>query len=156
MYAGDPAFDRVMIPDPASSAVTYRLGMDESSVTALPAPALAHQAEDGEHSRPAVREVPDEEGGIDMSSITHEPVATPEPRRGWSGLVVREMWAALAIIVMWLTVLLTALFGPDIVTTSAGGDASTVPSAVPVALFVLLATWVVARYGFGRRGGDAG
>jgi hypothetical protein len=102
------------------------------------------------------REVRDEERGIDMSSITHEPAATPERRRGWSRVVVREMWAALAIVVMWLTVLLTALFGPDIVTSSASGDAATVPSSVPVALFALLATWVVARYGFGRRGGDAG
>ena len=34
----------------------------------------------------------------------------------------------------------------------AGGNSSTMPSAVPVALFASLGTWVVARYGFGRKG----
>jgi uncharacterized membrane protein (DUF485 family) len=61
------------------------------------------------------------------------------------------MWASLAIIVIWLSVLFDAVFGPDIVNTSAGGDSSTVPSAVAVALFAFLATWVVARYGFRAR-----
>jgi hypothetical protein len=32
---------------------------------------------------------------------------------------------------------------------------STVPSAVALALFATLATWVVAKYGFGRQGRDA-
>jgi len=49
---------------------------------------------------------------------------------------------------MWLFVLFDAVFCPDIVTPSAGGDTSTVPSAVAVAVFAFLATWVVARYGF--------
>jgi hypothetical protein len=40
------------------------------------------------------------------------------------------------------------IFGPNIVNTSAGGDTSSVPSAVVVALFAFLATWVVERYGF--------
>jgi hypothetical protein len=66
------------------------------------------------------------------------------------------MWVALAIAVMWLTVLLTALFGPDIVTTSAAGDFARVPSSIVVALLAVVATWIVARYGFGRRGGGAG
>jgi hypothetical protein len=61
-----------------------------------------------------------------------------------------EVWAALAIVVMWLAVLFDAIFGPDIVNTSAGGDSSTVPSAVVVALFAFLGTWVVARRGFRR------
>jgi hypothetical protein len=47
-------------------------------------------------------------------------------------------------------VLLDALFGPDIVTTSAGGDSVVVPSAVVVTFFAFLATWVVAKYGFHR------
>jgi hypothetical protein len=34
-------------------------------------------------------------------------------------------------------------------------EISTVPSAVVVALFAFLATWAVAKYGFGRRGDDA-
>jgi len=42
-------------------------------------------------------------------------------------------------------VLFTAIFGPDILNTSAGGDSSRVPSAIPVALFAFLAagTFVV-------------
>jgi hypothetical protein len=66
-------------------------------------------------------------------------------------LVVREMWASLAITVMWLAVLVDAMFGPDIVSRSGGGDSATVPSAVAVALFAFLGTWVVARYGLRER-----
>jgi hypothetical protein len=53
---------------------------------------------------------------------------------------------------MWLSVLFDGVFGPDIVTNGVAGDRSTVPSAVVVALFAFLATWVVARYGFGHEG----
>jgi hypothetical protein len=61
------------------------------------------------------------------------------------------MWASLAISVMWLAVLFDAIFGPDIVTNNGGGtNTSTVPSAVAVAFFAFLSTWVVARYGFHR------
>ena len=63
-------------------------------------------------------------------------------------LLVPEMWASLTIIVMWLSVLFDAVYGPDIVTTGVAGDTATVPSAVVVALFAFLATWVVAKYGF--------
>ena len=78
-----------------------------------------------------------------MTSISHE------SSRPWSlRLLVPEMWASLAIVVMWLAVLFDAVFGPDIVNRSAGGDSSTVPSAVAVALFAFLATWAVARVGF--------
>jgi hypothetical protein len=88
-----------------------------------------------------------------MSTISHEEAgagAAPERRR-LGQLLVREAWAALAISIMWLTVLFDALFGPDIVSTNAGAQSSTVPSAVVVALFAWLATWVVAKYGFGDR-----
>jgi multisubunit Na+/H+ antiporter MnhF subunit len=64
------------------------------------------------------------------------------------------MWASLAIIVMWLAVLFDAVWGPDIVTRGAGGDSSVVPSAVALALFAFLGTWVVARYGFRRERKD--
>jgi hypothetical protein len=65
------------------------------------------------------------------------------------------MWASLAIAVIWLSVLFDAVFGPNIVTTGVAGDSTVVPSAVVVALFAFLATWVVARYGFRReREGD--
>ncbi|HSB38905.1 MAG TPA: hypothetical protein VLD13_07445 [Gaiellaceae bacterium] len=84
-----------------------------------------------------------------MSTISHEPSRAAEERKRWSvQLLVPEMWATLAIVVMWLAVLFSAIFGPNIVNTSAGGDTSSVPSAVVVALFAFLATWVVARYGF--------
>jgi len=84
-----------------------------------------------------------------MSTISHEsaPVAQEKPR-WWSEFLVPEMWASLTIIVMWLAVLFSAVFGSNIVTTTAGGDRSTVPSAIVVAVFAFLATWVVAWFGF--------
>jgi hypothetical protein len=60
------------------------------------------------------------------------------------------MWTALAIGVIWLVVLVDALFGPDIVSSSPGTFAR-IPSAIVLAIFAWLATWVVARHGFGRR-----
>jgi hypothetical protein len=86
-----------------------------------------------------------------MTTIPHEPSRVVEDKRRWSELLVSEMWASLAIVVIWLAVLFAAIYGPDIVTTSGAGGSgtqSTVPSAVVVALFAFLATWVVARYGF--------
>jgi hypothetical protein len=86
--------------------------------------------------------------------MSHEPSAFGARRR-WSQLLVREMWTSLAIIMMWLAVLFDAIFGPDIVTSNGGGtNTSTVPSAVAVALFAFLSSWVVARYGFRREHKD--
>jgi hypothetical protein len=86
-----------------------------------------------------------------VSTISHGPNAVPE-RRGWSvRLLVPEMWAALSIAVMWLAVLFAAIFGPDFVSTSSGGNATTIPSAIVVAVFAYLGTRVVAKYGFGDR-----
>ncbi len=75
------------------------------------------------------------------------------PRRE-GRILGREMWAGLAIAVIWLAVLFTAIYGPNIITTSAGAGASTVPAVVVVALFAWPSTWAVAKYGFGRRGED--
>jgi hypothetical protein len=87
-----------------------------------------------------------------MSTISHEPTGLANDRQPWlSRLVVREMWASLAITVIWLSVLFDALFGPNIVNTTVGGSSSSVPSAVVLALFAFLATWVVARYGLRER-----
>jgi hypothetical protein len=55
---------------------------------------------------------------------------------------------------MWLTVLLDALFGPDIETRGVAGDTAVIPSAVVLAFFVFLATWIVARHGFRRDSTD--
>jgi hypothetical protein len=89
-----------------------------------------------------------------MSTISHDPSHVGPEKRSWAlQLLVPEMWASLAIIVMWLAVLFDAIYGPDIVNTSGAagtGTSSTVPSAVAVALFAFLGTWVVARYGFRR------
>ena len=83
-----------------------------------------------------------------MSSISHGPTRILDAKQPRSlALLPRELWACLAIVVVWLAVLFTAIFGPDIVNTSAGGDQSSVPSAVAVALFAFLATWPIARYG---------
>ncbi len=77
-----------------------------------------------------------------METVSHE-----GPH--WSAQIfVPEMWASLAIVVMWLSVLFDAIYGPSIVTTGVAGDHSSVPSAVVVALFAFLATWIVARHGF--------
>jgi hypothetical protein len=85
-----------------------------------------------------------------MSAISHED-STPQHTRRAAELVVRDTWAGLSIMVMWLAVLFAAVFGPDIVTTDAGGGSSRVPSAVAVALFAAIGTWMVAKYGFARR-----
>ena len=77
--------------------------------------------------------------------------ATPVLRESpsWSlQLLVPEMWAWLAITVMWLSVLFDAVYGPDIVSSDVAGNHTVVPSAVVVAFFAFLGTWVVARHGF--------
>ena len=86
-----------------------------------------------------------------MSTIKSEPASAAPERRHWSAkILVREMWASLAISVMWLAVLFSAVFGPDIVSSSNDGNATTIPSAVAVALFAAIGTRGVAKYGFGH------
>jgi hypothetical protein len=67
-----------------------------------------------------------------------------------SRILVPQMWASIAIVAMWLAVLFDAVFGPDLVSTSAGST-TTIPSAVLVALFASIGTSVVARRGFDPR-----
>ena len=85
-----------------------------------------------------------------MATMSREPTAPSWPM--WRVVLsLTEMWASLAIAVVWLAVLFTAIYGPDILTKSSGGsDAATIPSAVVVALFAFFATWVIAKYGYGR------
>jgi hypothetical protein len=88
------------------------------------------------------------------TDLPTSPLRTPEHRR-WAVGVPRPAWAALAIVSMWLAVLFDAIFGPDFVSTSgSGSSATTIPSAIFVALFAFLGTRVVARYGFGREDDD--
>jgi hypothetical protein len=51
---------------------------------------------------------------------------------------------------MWLAVLFAAMFAPDIVSSSNDGNSTTIPSGVVVALFAVIGTRVVAKYGLGR------
>ncbi len=83
-----------------------------------------------------------------MPTLSHEPSRVVREGFRWTELLVAEMWACLAIVVMWLAVLFDAIYGPNIVSSTPGGTNSSVPSAVAVALFAFLATWVVAKYGF--------
>jgi hypothetical protein len=85
-----------------------------------------------------------------MSTMTHGPSGAVRERRRWSLPLVPELWPSLAILVIWLAVLLIAIWGPDISTTTAGGDHASVPSVIPVTFFAFFATWVVAKYGFRR------
>ena len=90
-----------------------------------------------------------------LTTVSSEaPDATTESRGGRTRSVVPEMWTSLAIGVIWLVVLFDALFGPDIVSSSAGSF-SRIPSAIVLGLFAWLATWVVARHGFRGAGNDA-
>jgi hypothetical protein len=82
-----------------------------------------------------------------MTTIPHNSAPPDDEQKPWSRVIVRETWASVAITVIWLTVLVDAIYGPNIVTSSAGGDQSSIPSAVIVSIFAFFATWVVARYG---------
>ena len=83
-----------------------------------------------------------------MTTISQEPSTVASDKRRWTDVIVRETWVSLAISVIWLSVLFDALYGPDILSSSAGGsDSAVVPSAVVVAFFAFLTTWVVAKYG---------
>jgi hypothetical protein len=85
-----------------------------------------------------------------MATMSSEPAAPSWPT--WRVVLsLTEMWASLAIAVVWLSVLFTAIYGPNIVTSEgAGTNSSTIPSAVVVALFAFLATWVIARNAYRR------
>ena len=85
-----------------------------------------------------------------MTTISHEPSKIVE-KPLWTQFLVAEMWASLAIGVMWLAVMFDAIYGPNIVNSTPGGSSSSCPSAVAVALFAFLSTWVVARYAFSRK-----
>jgi hypothetical protein len=90
-----------------------------------------------------------------MSSVSHGSASRVPGERSWSGLLVREMWASLAITAMWAVVAICAVWGPDFVSTNgAGTNRTTIPSGIAVAVFASVGTWVVAKYGFGRRSNE--
>lgn len=82
-----------------------------------------------------------------MATISQEPAAPS--RQTWRlVLSLSQAWASLAIAVVWLAVLFTAIYGPDIESSTPGGTTTSTPSAVVVALFAFLATWVIAKHGY--------
>lgn len=84
-----------------------------------------------------------------MSTISHPPAKAEEP--GWASLLrVKEVWTSLAITAMWIAVSVAAVWGPDFVGSSNDGNSTTIPSGIFVALFATIATWVLAKYAFGR------
>ena len=83
--------------------------------------------------------------------MTHEP-STDRVRPGIAArLLVPGFWGALSIVSMWLAVLFVGVFGGNITSASAGGDVTTIPSAIAVALFAVIGTSSIAKRVFGRR-----
>ena len=88
-----------------------------------------------------------------MATVSTQVSDTPSKGRRSARFAVPEMWPALAIGVIWLVVLVAALFAPDLVSNSPTSF-TRIPSAIILAFFAWLATWVIARHGFGRRRND--
>jgi hypothetical protein len=61
------------------------------------------------------------------------------------------MWASLAIFAMWIAVSVTTVWGPDLVSTSAGNNSTVIPSGVAVAVFATIGSWAVAKHAFRER-----
>ena len=88
-----------------------------------------------------------------MATVPTHATDAPSKSRWSARFAVPDMWPALAIGVIWLVVLVAALFAPDLVTNSPTSF-TRIPSAIILAFFAWLATWVIARHGFGRRRND--
>jgi hypothetical protein len=69
-------------------------------------------------------------------------------RKGGADVQNKYVWAGLAIAAMWIAVLFVGVYGPDIESTSAGGNTSSVPVAVVVAGCAMIGTILVAIFGF--------
>ena len=86
-----------------------------------------------------------------MASVSHEPMRVTSERPQWAEFLrITELWASVAITAMWLAVLFDAVYGPNFVSTTPGGNSTTIPSAIFVALFAFLGTASVAKYGLRR------
>jgi len=68
------------------------------------------------------------------------------PSGAW--LHARELWGGVAITSMWLAVLFVGVFGENIVKSTPGGESSSWPVVVVVAVVALIGTIVVARRAF--------
>ena len=94
-----------------------------------------------------------------MSTESLSTVRPVRPRRihpFW--LDSRPFWAGIAIATMWLAVLFVGIFGSDFVTSSAGGNSTSIPVVVFMLPFVLPASISASRHGFaeGRRDVEEG
>ena len=82
--------------------------------------------------------------------MTHEP-STDQGRPGIAArLLVPGFWGALSIVSMWLAVLFVGVFGGSITSANAGGDVTTIPSAIVLALFAVIGTSSIAKRVFRR------
>ena len=81
-----------------------------------------------------------------MTTVPHDPVTSV--RAPWSAALTTELWASLAIVAIWVAVLFSAIYGGEFVSTTPGGNSTTFPSGVLVALGATIATWPVAKYGY--------
>ena len=79
------------------------------------------------------------------------PASSPDSPQSHAWVRSPALWAGLSIITMWLAVLFVGLFGGNILSSTAGGDSTSVPVVVVVLPFVLPATIVAARRGFTAR-----
>ena len=80
------------------------------------------------------------------SVASSRPMSVSRPSGSW--LHARELWGGVAISSMWLAVLFVGIFGGDIVKSTPGGESSSWPVVVVVALFALIGTIVVGRRAF--------
>jgi len=81
-----------------------------------------------------------------QSLSSSHPTRTRRLSASW--LDARPLWAGLAIISMWLAVLFVGVFGGNIGKIHPGGESSSVPVVVVVAVVALLGTFVVGRRAF--------
>jgi hypothetical protein len=62
----------------------------------------------------------------------------------------RNFWGGISLVAIWLAVLFVGVFGGNVETHSAGGDSSSWPVVVIVAIVALLATVSIGRWAFRR------
>lgn len=86
---------------------------------------------------------------VPMSTESSASGHTPGTRRvSPSWLTASALWGGLAIIAMWLAVLFVGIFGGNVVKSTPGGESSSWPVVVLVAVVALIGTVVVGRRAF--------